>query len=312
MTNHPLQDDYTREWPSFNSKFYASHCLESFLQIFDRIVSSFLWGCCGCVALCAVFFSVTTVSAVVLACVYTFLSILGHIVHEAVSCWREFPYWRSIEQIHIDRRRVSYAILLPAAVISVSLAVNSGFGAAVVIFVYLFAVDYCAAVYAFRTADENVYSLRDVLESEFDKDCRIGESNSQTNVVNVIENNGASMLSPSLDSDPDSDETVLSTQTRTCAKNGEIRTSGQIIGSFAPGTELAVICISFCPPFEQVPEFQFETISDDEISVKETLVQPFGVRLEAKRRLTGTEEDAQSTGLFTIEYYAKLAEGLKL
>ena len=41
MTNHPLQDDYTREWPSFNSEFYASHCLESFLQIFDRIVSSF-------------------------------------------------------------------------------------------------------------------------------------------------------------------------------------------------------------------------------------------------------------------------------
>ncbi len=312
MVDHHLQDDYPREWPAFDVKFYASHCLESILQIFDRIVSSFLWGCCGCVALCVVFFGVTTVSAVVLACVYTFLSILGHIVHEAASCWDEFPYWRSIERIHTDRRRVSYAILLPAAVISASLAVNRCFGAAVVIFVYLFAVDYCAAVYAFRAVDGNVYSLRDALENELDKDCRIGEAKSQTNLANLIENSAEDPPSPSLDSDPDSDETVLSTQTRTRARNGEIRTSGQIIGSFAPGTELAVVCISFCPPFEQVPEFQFETISDEEISVKETLVQPFGVRLEAKRRLTGTEEDEQSTGLFTIEYYAKLADGANL
>ncbi|MBQ8364172.1 MAG: hypothetical protein IJX36_09635, partial [Thermoguttaceae bacterium] len=81
---------------------------------------------------------------------------------------------------------------------------------------------------------------------------------------------------------------------------------GSVAVEFEGDAEVAPIFIAFCPPFEGVPSFDFEQIAGSEIAVEPSSVQPFGVRLEAKRRNLQPMETQEVANDETIrvEYFA--------
>jgi hypothetical protein len=102
------------------------------------------------------------------------------------------------------------------------------------------------------------------------------------------------------------DGETLATQRRVRTEGGGTQIFGSVAVEFEPEAEVAPVFIAFCPPFEGTPSFDFEQVAGPEIAVQATSVQPFGVRLEAKRRLAQSLEtqDVESTEKIRIEYFA--------
>ena len=65
---------------------------------------------------------------------------------------------------------------------------------------------------------------------------------------------------------------------------------GEALVEFERESELAFLNIPFCPTFTGVPRFDFEQISGEEVSLDVSLLQPFGARLEIKRKLSPSSE----------------------
>ncbi|MBQ6827140.1 MAG: hypothetical protein IJO46_03915, partial [Thermoguttaceae bacterium] len=102
------------------------------------------------------------------------------------------------------------------------------------------------------------------------------------------------------------DGETLATQRRVRAEDGGTQIFGSVAVEFEGDAEVAPVFIAFCPPFEGVPSFDFEQIAGPEIAVEPSSVQPFGVRLEAKRRNAQPSEtqEVASGEKVRIEYFA--------
>lgn len=79
--------------------------------------------------------------------------------------------------------------------------------------------------------------------------------------------------------------------TRASEEDGSDVLYGQLRGHFAPGQRSLRLHVSFCPPFETVPQVTVEKLEGPEISVKPAQVLAYGVRLDL--RLKSLSADAQ-------------------
>ncbi len=83
---------------------------------------------------------------------------------------------------------------------------------------------------------------------------------------------------------------VLATTERTIGEEGKERIEGWFRVRFQPEEETTIIHLSFCPPFETVPDLQLIQIAGGEVQFKATQIETFGARIEVKRNLSETRE----------------------
>lgn len=74
--------------------------------------------------------------------------------------------------------------------------------------------------------------------------------------------------------------------------------------SWRVGERTQVVHVAFCPPLSAVPELHMETAEGEEVELRSTLTEPFGLRIEAKR-FGGSTPSAES--LLAIHALAPVA-----
>lgn len=90
--------------------------------------------------------------------------------------------------------------------------------------------------------------------------------------------------------EPSADQTgVLN---RFDADSGRERIEGWIRVRFDSTEEVSVAHLSFCPPFASRPELEIAQVSGPEVRITVTDVEPFGARVEVKRRRPELRESA--------------------
>ena len=220
-------------------------------------------------------------------------------------------------------RSASFPLWATAAVVVASTAkagpFDSTFATACASAVYVVCVDVGAAFFARRwgatvardwrlalendaTSTQTSASLENIVTSETSAVCDVEKSDGKTaneTPVDVLGEENAELAE-----EPEGE--TLATQHRVRAEDGETRIFGSVAVEFEADAEVAPVFIAFCPPFEGLPSFDFEQIAGPEIALKATSVQPFGVRLEAKRRVAQTAElqDFATDEKIRIEYFA--------
>jgi hypothetical protein len=173
---------------------------------------------------------------------------------------------------------------------------------------YVLCVDVGAARFARRWGATVARDWRLALEDDavsLDKKASVETVATRETTAVCVEKDEA--RNEALEELPDAaDGETLATQRRVRAEDGTTQIFGSVAVEFETDAEVAPVFIAFCPPFEGVPAFEFEQVAGAEIAVKATSVQPFGVRLEAKRRIAQTSEtqDVADDEKILIEYYA--------
>lgn len=289
------------------------------VEVSDRCMSSLLWTLVVIVLAAAMFFSLSCKCAFYLTTAMILISFLAHQLHEVASGLREYPYWRSVEQRRIDQDQISLPIILSGGIIAVGLGCKNGSNVAASLLLYMLALEAFIRTVSKSLGSSFLTLFRECLVDNLRSDiavhladssiCLHDDRNSEVPCV-ILEKNNATNSSETEfsecleDEQSDADEVVVSRQTRVRTASGEIRVYGMNSVEFEQDQELVLIFISFCPPFAKTPTFDFEQITDDEITVKTSSVQPFGVRLEARRRLSDKERECDNRCSFDLDYFA--------
>ena len=73
------------------------------------------------------------------------------------------------------------------------------------------------------------------------------------------------------------------------SRNGNHETiRGEALVEFENESERSFLNIPFCPPFDDVPQLDFEQISGEDVSINISLLRVFGARLDIKKTLSAT------------------------
>ncbi len=253
----------------------------------------------------------------------TFATITVYVLRETVCVWRESPCRLPKSELRARLRSASFPLWATAAVVVASTAKASGsdstFATACASAIYVVCVDVGAAFFARRWGATVARDWRLALENDaasFDKKTSNGDAltSEKTAVCGVEESDGETSNATPLDAfeeenaelaeEPDGE--TLATQRRVRTEDGGTQIFGSVAVEFEGDAEVAPVFIAFCPPFEGVPSFDFEQIAGSEVALQASSVQPFGVRLEAKRRVAQTFETQEVAGAETIriEYFA--------
>lgn len=253
----------------------------------------------------------------------TFATIIVYILRETVCVWRESPCRLPKSELRARLRSASLPLWATAAVVVASTAdadgVDSAFATACASAVYVVCVDVGAASFARRWGATVARDWRLAFENdaastgeETTNECVA--TSEKTPVYDVEEPDGKTANetprgafddeNAELAEEPDGE--TLATQRRVRTEDGGTQIFGSVAVEFEADAAVAPIFIAFCPPFEGVPSFDFEQIAGSEIAVDASNVQPFGVRLEAKRRITQPAETQPVANDETvrIEYFA--------
>ncbi len=273
------------------------------IELLDRAIFQLLWAYAGGMLLTALLLPISirfALWAIVPGLIFAFVA---HLFHETASNFREYPYWRSFEQRRIDRNYVSLPLAVTALILVLALFHNKVCGDGIVFFIGVMAIDLFWALSSARSSDSLYCALKHSLMDE--------RNERQENEKEAPQHAYAVVLEKDLTHEPEievieqpetTDELMVSTQTCKRAQSGEVRVLGQSLIEFEKDSELTLAYISFCPPFESIPEFEFELIADEDVKVKATSIQPYGVRLEARRTLEVGQEDQGC--VCTLEYFA--------
>ncbi len=298
-------------WQEFEERFCASKWIEVTLGLLDRLLARFLWFCFTAVVILGCSVSLNLKAVPCFAIFFSFLSLFAHFVHEIASVLREYPYWRSVDLKRKDRRIVSEPILASCVVFFLLTFRSSCVLTTLYILGFVFIYDYLVASRASSYA-ESVFRLfieKLMLPPSVEEKVELGTSSK------VLETKtDESIFSPYYDWDShcpsdsffldneESEDVVLSIQRRSLTKDGNINISGLVRMEIESGLENAVAWISFCPSFERTPKFEFEQIGDDDVVVEVSFVQPYGTRLEARRRHGSVVVDEKA--IVTVEFFA--------
>ena len=256
----------------------------------------------------------------------TLATITVYVLRETVWIWRESPCRLPKSELRARLRSASLPLWATAAVVVASTAKSSdgdsAFATAFVSAVYVLCVDVGAAFFARRWGATVARDWRLALENDAassDEETPNGDAitSEKTAVGGVEESDGETSNATPLDAfeeenaelaeEPDGQ--TLATQRRVRTEEGGTQIFGSVAVEFEGDAEVAPVFIAFCPPFEGVPSFDFEQIAGPEIAVAASSVQPFGVRLEAKRRVAQTSEmletqEVADAETIRIEYFA--------
>ena len=302
----PSSNNCLSSWQEFEEKFCVSKWIELSIRICDRLLLYFLWFCFVTVAILSSCSRLDYNATPYIAVFFSFLSLYAHLVHEIASVLSERPYWRSVELMATSRRVVSAPLLASCVVFFLSSFFLEHVSTSLYLLVYAFIFDCVVARRVSARADNDVRTFLETLSRTDDNDKISLERKSPGDVIGA-ENEPKEQLfyrEPfELDALEDDcfDEVILSTQRRFLTKDGIIQISGHVRVEIESELEGCVAWISFCPPFESTPKFEYEPIGDDEVAVNLAFVQPYGAKLEVKRR-PGTNEANKIT--FILEYFA--------
>ena len=252
----------------------------------------------------------------------TFATITVYVLRETVCVWRESPCRLPKSELRARLRSASLPLWATAAVVASTAdagGVDSTFATAFASAVYVVCVDVGAATFARRWGATVARDWRLALEddaastgketsnegvatSEKTTVCGVGKDDGET--ANETPLGASGEENAELAEEPDGE--TLATQRRVRTEDGGTRIFGSVAVEFEADAEVAPVFIAFCPPFEGVPSFEFEQVAGPEIAVAASSVQPFGVRLEAKRRITQPTETqpVANDEIIRIEYFA--------
>ena len=94
------------------------------------------------------------------------------------------------------------------------------------------------------------------------------------------------------------DESVFLTQTRSCPAAGIDQMTGWVQVNFETGATVAVVHLAICPPMPTVPEIEVEQESGGEVDFRITQKQPYGIRMEVRRKTTEETEEPVRLAFF--------------
>ncbi|MBQ9798677.1 MAG: hypothetical protein IJO40_01915 [Thermoguttaceae bacterium] len=309
------------------AKFNAKRWSERVLTALDALATVALWG----------FFASTVVrfalfppeergdwaalTASTLICL-TFATITVYVLRETVWIWRESPCRLPKSELRARLRSASLPLWATAAVVASASGTSysdAKFATVWAAAFYVLCVDVGAAFFARRwgatvardwllalendaASSDKEPSNEDAATSEKTAICDVEEGDVEPSNETPVDALGEE--NAELAEEPEGE--TLATQRRVRAEDGETRIFGSVAVEFEADAEVAPVFIAFCPPFEGLPSFDFEQIAGPEIALKTTSVQPFGVRLEAKRRVAQTAElqDFATDEKIRIEYFA--------
>ena len=256
----------------------------------------------------------------------TFATITVYVLRETVCVWRESPCRLPKSELRARLRSASFPLWATAAVVVASTAkaspFDSTFATACASAIYVLCVDVGAAFFARRWGATVARDWRLALENDatsFDEETPNEDAitSEKTAVCGVEESDGETSNATPLDAfeegnaelaeEPDGE--TLATQRRVRTEEGGTQIFGSVAVEFEGDAEVAPVFIAFCPPFEGLPSFDFEQIAGPEVALQASSVQPFGVRLEAKRRVAQTSEmleiqEVADAETIRIEYFA--------
>ena len=309
-----------------SAKRNATRWSETLLTTLDALASAALWGVFASTLVRCAFVPSERVVASTLVFL-TFATPALYVLRETVWVWRDSPCRLPKSEFRARVRSASLPLWATAAVVAAAFGANGGDSACVktcATALYVLCVDVGAARFARRwgatvardwrlalendaTSSTKKVAVENVLTFETAAVCDVGEKKERA-ATNAVLN-----ADPFEEEKEDFDETdgeidgeTLATQRRVRTANGGTQIFGSVAVEFEGDAEVAPIFIAFCPPFEGVPSFDFEQIAGSEIAVEPSSVQPFGVRLEAKRRNLQPMETQEVANDETIrvEYFA--------
>ena len=283
------------------------------LNAFDASATAILWAVCASTFVRFWIFPGT--SAETFACAastfvfLTFAAVGVYALRETLCVWRERPFWLPPSEFRNRVASASAPLGTAAFVVLTTLWTRGAASLATccVAAVYVVAVDAFAGRFARRWGATVARDWFGLSETPSCDALLISTHETETSNVGTDEPAGVCVASVvdvcELD---ESDGETLATQRRVRAEDGGTRILGSVAVEFEGDAEVAPVFVAFCPPFEGVPSFEFEQIAGPEVVVKTTSVQPFGVRLEAKRRTTQTLESQEIANdeKIRIEYFA--------
>ena len=77
---------------------------------------------------------------------------------------------------------------------------------------------------------------------------------------------------------------------RSIEDDGSETVEGVLTVQFEPGQKRANLHVPFSPPLRRAPEIECESVGDADVMLKVAVVQPWGVRIEARR--TSAEQES--------------------
>ncbi len=253
----------------------------------------------------------------------TFATITVYVLRETVCVWRESPCRLPKSELRARLRSASLPLWATAAVVVASTAkadlFDSTFATACASSIYVVCVDVGAAFFARRWGATVARDWRLALENDaassdeetsnedavtFEKTARCGGEEGGGETANETPLGAFDGENAELAEEPDGE--TLATQRRVRTEGGGTQIFGSVAVEFEGDAAVAPVFIAFCPPFEGVPSFDFEQVAGPEIAVEPSSVQPFGVRLEAKRRNAQPSETQEVANVekIRIEYFA--------
>lgn len=313
--------DASERRPDFASS--ATRCNErrwaAILRAFDAASTAALWAVfASAVARFWIFpgsSAETSARAASTLIFLTFATVGVYALRETVCVERERPYW--LPPSEFRARIFSFAAPLGATALVVLSALwfwaDASFATCCAVGVYALCVDAFAGRFARRwgatvARDASVFCESFAASTSETKpvpprelapsDEIFDDVNDETTAICVDENEEGE--------EDEEDGEMLATQRRVRAADGGERIGGVVAVEFEADAEIAPVFISFCPPFEGVPSFDFEQVAGPEVVLRATSVQPFGVRLEAKRRNAQTSEPQEFADdeKIRLEYFA--------
>ena len=296
----------------------AKRSSERFLTALDALATVALW-CVFASTLVRCALVPSTRGAATTLIFLTFATTIVYAARETLAVWREFPCRLPKSEFRTRVRSASFPLWATAAVVAATLGAicsDSAFATVCATAFYVVCVDLGAARFARRWGATVARDWRLALEvdatsSNVGKTDACDATQEAAPVCDLGEQenaapNAAAFEEENAESEGAAEGETLATQRRVRAEGGGTQIFGSVAVEFEPEAEVAPVFIAFCPPFEGVPSFDFEQVAGPEIAVQATSVQPFGVRLEAKRRLTQGEEsqDVANGEKDLVEYFA--------
>lgn len=303
----------------------AKRWSEIVLTALDALTLAALWCVFASTLVCCAFIPTERVVASTLI-LLTFAIPAVYVLRETVWIWRESPCRLPKSEFRARVWTASLPLWATAAVVAATWSASDGDSVCVKVFataVYAFCVDVGAARFARRWGATVARDWRLALENDAassTKNTSVEEvATSEKAAVCDVEEKERDAANAALSVDlfeeekedfgetgAEVDGETLATQRRVRAEDGGTQIFGSVAVEFEGDAEVAPVFIAFCPPFEGVPSFDFEQIAGPEIAVEPSSVQPFGVRLEAKRRNAQPSEtqEVASGEKVRIEYFA--------
>lgn len=273
------------------------------LQLVDSFIIPLLWGTFAVIVLALCLFRLSSLLFFLLLVSLMLISVLGHTIREVASTFDEYPFWRSYDLKITDLKKITIPVIGSYLVsIGVFCYTQKSF-LYVILFFYVLFIEIGTIVWARKLSCSAFLVCLDNKNFCYNNcsDSCIKMGNEYVDVERCNLKNSITVGdSENVDKGVNDSNKLIASQTRIRTTLGFINIDGSLLIELEKGCDFTPVYISFCPPFEKIPNFEFETSSEEDVNVKVSSLQPFGVRLEVRRKLLMNDDNVFS---FLLEYF---------